>query len=141
MSSGREKLIITRTGQARGLVGPMVDKVTKQLGQRTTRRASHVEPTEELSQAAICWLRPRHFPDMQITVRHSGKSTSYIAEHAKFWRDVRTQLQSRFPDAWWADMAPSCPGGLVLGPFTTNTEALAAERAWLLDHDIPTVGN
>ncbi|MFM8282778.1 MAG: hypothetical protein ACKOCW_04390 [Planctomycetaceae bacterium] len=32
---------------------------------------------------------------------------------------------------WWADMGPS--GGPVLGPFKSRTEALAAERGWLLE--------
>jgi hypothetical protein len=38
------------------------------------------------------------------------------------------------PDAdgyWWADMEPS--GGPVLGPFTSRSEALRAEREWLED--------
>jgi hypothetical protein len=37
------------------------------------------------------------------------------------------------PDAeghWWADMGPS--GGPVLGPFASRTEALGAERGWLM---------
>ena len=37
------------------------------------------------------------------------------------------------PDAegyWWADMGPS--GGPVLGPYGSRTEALRAERGWLL---------
>jgi hypothetical protein len=37
------------------------------------------------------------------------------------------------PDAeghWWADMGPS--GGPVLGPFDSRSEALGAEREWLL---------
>jgi hypothetical protein len=37
------------------------------------------------------------------------------------------------PDAagyWFADMAPS--GGPVLGPFSSRTEALGAERGWLV---------
>jgi len=32
---------------------------------------------------------------------------------------------------WWADMGPS--GGPVLGPFTSRSEALQAERGWLLE--------
>ena len=32
---------------------------------------------------------------------------------------------------WWADMGPS--GGPVLGPFRSRSEALGAERGWLLD--------
>ena len=31
---------------------------------------------------------------------------------------------------WWADMGPS--GGPVLGPFKNRTEALQAERGWLV---------
>ena len=31
---------------------------------------------------------------------------------------------------WWADMGPS--GGPVLGPFRSRSEALQAEREWLL---------
>ena len=31
---------------------------------------------------------------------------------------------------WWADMGPS--GGPVLGPFKNRTEALGAERGWLV---------
>ena len=37
------------------------------------------------------------------------------------------------PDAegcWWADMGPV--DGPVLGPFRSRTEALGAERGWLL---------
>jgi hypothetical protein len=31
---------------------------------------------------------------------------------------------------WWADMGPS--GGPVLGPFRSRSEALEAERGWLV---------
>lgn len=31
---------------------------------------------------------------------------------------------------WWADLGPS--GGPVLGPFKNRTEALGAERGWLI---------
>lgn len=36
---------------------------------------------------------------------------------------------------WQADMGPV--GGPVLGPFKTRQEALDAEHAWLIEHDIP----
>jgi len=36
---------------------------------------------------------------------------------------------------WYADLAPV--GGEVLGPFALRSDALAAEAAWLLEHDIP----
>jgi len=31
---------------------------------------------------------------------------------------------------WWADMGPS--GGPVLGPYRSRSEALGAERGWLV---------
>jgi len=34
---------------------------------------------------------------------------------------------------WWADMGPS--GGPVLGPFRSRTEALGAERGWLIQEN------
>ena len=43
------------------------------------------------------------------------------------------------PDAdgyWWADMGPS--GGPVLGPFRSRSEALGAEREFLLRSRSPT---
>jgi len=43
------------------------------------------------------------------------------------------------PDAegyWWADMGPV--DGPVLGPFRSRTEALGAERRWLLTNRPPT---
>jgi hypothetical protein len=36
---------------------------------------------------------------------------------------------------WWADMGPS--GGPVLGPFRSRSEALGAERGWLLARVTP----
>src|SRR5258708_1421057 len=37
---------------------------------------------------------------------------------------------------WTADLAPV--EGPTLGPFPLRSTALAAERQWLLDHDLPT---
>ena len=36
---------------------------------------------------------------------------------------------------WWADMGPV--DGPMLGPFRSRTEALQAEREWLVCRDIP----
>ncbi|MGB2822916.1 MAG: hypothetical protein WBF17_18175 [Phycisphaerae bacterium] len=33
---------------------------------------------------------------------------------------------------WWADISPV--GGPRLGPFSRRSEALAAEREWLVEH-------
>lgn len=34
--------------------------------------------------------------------------------------------------SWWADLSPV--GGPRLGPFSRRSEALAAEREWLVEH-------
>lgn len=41
--------------------------------------------------------------------------------------------------SWWADLTPV--GGPVLGPFEATETALAAEVAWLVEHNIPTATN
>jgi len=58
--------------------------------------------------------------DEALDLRELGKLQITRASHVE-------------PDAegyWWADMGPS--GGPVLGPFMSRTEALGAERGWLL---------
>ena len=137
MSRHVEKLIITRTGQARGLVGPLVGQVARLLGpNRVTRRASHVEPTEELRAVAICQLArqagQRFFPVIP-------PDTFQAPQTPDFWHGLHQSLLVGYAGQWWADLLPV--QGPVLGPFATNTEALAAEKAWLLAHDIPTAGN
>ena len=42
-----------------------------------------------------------------------------------------SQVEPDDQGAWWADLSPS--DGPNLGPFTTRTEALEAEAAWLTD--------
>jgi hypothetical protein len=37
---------------------------------------------------------------------------------------------------WWADMGPV--DGPVLGPFGSRSEALGAEREWLIEFNAPT---
>ena len=58
--------------------------------------------------------------DEALDLRELGKLQITRASHVE-------------PDAegyWWADMGPS--GGPVLGPHGSRTEALGAERRWLL---------
>ena len=58
--------------------------------------------------------------DEALDLREIGKLQITRASHVE-------------PDAegyWWADMCPS--GGPVLGPFRSRTQALGAEREWLL---------
>lgn len=57
--------------------------------------------------------------DEALDLREIGKLQITRASHVE-------------PDAegcWWADMGPV--DGPVLGPFTSRTEALRAERGWL----------
>jgi hypothetical protein len=56
----------------------------------------------------------------ELDLRELGKLQITRASHVEPDRD----------GFWWADMGPS--GGPVLGPYGSRTEALQAERGWLL---------
>jgi hypothetical protein len=58
--------------------------------------------------------------DEALDLRALGKLQITRASHVEPDRD----------GLWWADMGPV--GGPVLGPFRNRTEALQAERGWLL---------
>ena len=58
--------------------------------------------------------------DEALDLREIGKLQITRASHVEPDRD----------GLWWADMGPS--GGPVLGPFRSRSEALAAERGWLV---------
>ena len=58
--------------------------------------------------------------DEALDLREFGKLQITQASHGEPDRD----------GLWWADMGPV--GGPVLGPFKNRTEALEAERRWLL---------
>jgi hypothetical protein len=72
----------------------------------TTRRASHVLPTNTLLRAIFRWLRDR-----------CGEK-GLVASFTRRW-----------PCIWQADLAPS--NGPVLGPFRRRQDAIDAEIAWL----------
>ncbi len=56
----------------------------------------------------------------ELDLRELGKLQITRASHVEPDRD----------GSWWADMGPV--DGPVLGPFKNRTEALGAEREWLL---------
>jgi hypothetical protein len=58
--------------------------------------------------------------DEALDLREIGKLQITRASHVEPDRD----------GFWWADMGPS--GGPVLGPYSSRSEALVAERGWLL---------
>jgi len=73
--------------------------------------------------------------EMELVV-DAGGSVRCIYDEVLDLREIGTLKITRAshvePDAegyWWADMGPV--GGPVLGPFTSRSEALAAERGWL----------
>lgn len=63
--------------------------------------------------------------DEALNLREIGKLQITRASHVEPDRD----------GFWWADIGPV--DGPVLGPFKSRTEALQAEREWLLDHATP----
>ena len=62
----------------RGIYSELTDKIVGELGTKSTSRASHVEPTAELSEAALKYLRDNGTPEEWLK-----------------------------RDLWWADMIPS----------------------------------
>lgn len=135
----KQQIIIPRDGIATGeqkvraIYSPLTASLLGALGETDMRRASHVEPGAELSDAAIQWLI------------QNGIATEQTTHHAQklCWRmwtaiGVCSNGMCRVVDKWWADLLPV--DGPVLGPFDTNTEALAAEVVWLKEHNIPICG-
>jgi hypothetical protein len=75
--------------------------------------------------------------DMELVV-DAGGDIRCIYDEALDLREIGklqiTRASHVEPNAegyWWADMGPS--GGPVLGPFRSRSEALGAERGWLLN--------
>ena len=74
--------------------------------------------------------------EMELVV-DAGGDVRCIYDEALDLREIGTLKITRAshvePDAagfWWADMGPS--GGPVLGPYRSRSEALGAEREWLM---------
>ena len=74
--------------------------------------------------------------DMELVVDAGGDVRCVYGEELDLRELGKLQITRAShvePDAegyWWADMGPS--GGPVLGPYGSRTEALGAERGWLI---------
>jgi hypothetical protein len=105
------KIRFDRDGTARTIYGEEINLA--KLGVVELRRASHVDPTRELTEAAYNWLLEKY-----------EKLSDHLISADKV-RDCQK---------WWADMLPM--NGPVLGPFATRSEALQAEMVWIDEHGI-----
>lgn len=108
----RQTVVISPSGEVRALYSPLTAQIAKAMGGPvTTRRASHVESTADLSpQARETIARQRNLP-------------------------ATYDLDVFFAERWWADMTPV--NGPVLGPYDTREKALDDEKVWLEEHNIP----
>ena len=105
-------LIIGADGTTRHLVDQDSERFAAQIGPKTeTRRASHVESWADLSTNARAWLNAQGY----CIDCCGGRSIN--------------------PNDFWADLLPV--GGPVLGPYTHYPLAIAAEIAWLQEHNLP----
>jgi hypothetical protein len=106
-------------------------------GQHTTRRATNQPsntPTTQFERSAAQRLRTTFVPvrlaftwlGVRKTLDPEQRTTAARAFHA----DRELLSASKLIHATWADMGPV--GERVLGPFRNRTEALEAERGWLL---------
>lgn len=111
-----------RAAGTRAIHSPESAKILSALGGTETRRASHVEPPGDLSQAALEWLLVNN-------------ATAY----STLVTDLTTAAELLPADSWWADMLPV--GGPVLGPYFDKNVALAEEVKWLTEHGIPTAND
>ncbi|MFY9254462.1 MAG: hypothetical protein WAO83_13500 [Fuerstiella sp.] len=81
---------------------------------------------------------------MQLIVTASGSVHCLYGEELDLPRIGRlairrgSHVEPTSDGQWTADMAPV--RGPVLGPFPDRTDALTAERQWLAQHWLPTVG-
>ena len=135
MAEQKREIIIGRSGSLRSVYSPETDKILRGVankgGEFSTRRASHVEPTSELTTAAALWLI-RNRADVRI------RDLLEKAQDKKaFAMDACGNTTFIPPEKWWADMTPLNPDGPVLGPFDDRDTALAEEVKWLQENNIP----
>jgi hypothetical protein len=108
------QFIIDAGGIVRHLVDDDKTDLFDKLGTiQTTWRNSHVETWNSLDIDSKKWL----------------------VEHFPFGNDLPQFAGVDYRNSWWASMLPV--GGPVLGPFQTHTQALEAERQWLITNNLP----
>ncbi len=125
----KQTIVVGKDGSLRGIYSPLVASLAQSVGQPDVRRASHVDPTGDLSQAALAYIY-NHMGD-------GNKFVDYLPNHIAMGCEAYIPR----PEAaglWWADMLPVGHG--VLGPWSPadRDKALAAEVAFLQEHHIPT---
>jgi hypothetical protein len=91
-------------------------------------------------------VRGIHGPVVDSLSRKLGRPSihraTYVEPFSELSRDAMVRAIAKVPGltaspvTWWVDLSPSGTFD-VLGPFDTNTAALAAEEEWLLAHQIP----
>lgn len=132
----KHEIIFGQRGDARAVYSPVTDGILRGLGgEFSTRRASNVEPTEELSDSAVCWLWQHgfHVALGEPCTDEGVAAAVAMSPDAIVAATVRPQL----PRKWWADMRPLNPDGPVLGPYDDRDTALAEEVKYLKEHNIP----
>ncbi len=125
----RLEFVISPKGEIRSIFSPESDQILRDIaekhgGEVVTRRASHVEPTEELRDEAFRWL-------------HEKAYSKPVGEHHADIAAMRADWCRLFAGHWWADLTPV--NGPVLGPYGTGDrdKALADEIEWLKANNIP----
>jgi len=123
----RLEVIVDGKGAIRAIHSDAIMPILKALGNVTVRRASHVEPSENLSNSALLWLLDNN-PDVWPAelLRDMRQMPVFALD------DLRINLD---PTAFWADLLPV--SGPVLGPFDKKQDALDAEVVWLREHAFP----
>ena len=115
------ELIFEHDGHLRHLVDAQTEQFAKKLGHKVnTWRNSHVESWASLDREARHWI-----------VCH----LSFAVTIGDELLDMRTG--EFVTNHFWASMLPV--GGPVLGPFESRDEALAAEKEYLLQNNLPLV--
>lgn len=120
-------MIFGKNGEVRHIYNENLEEISQAISdKRETTRASHVEPSASLSEAAREWIS-------DYAAKHGYPCTmnGSPGELRVVWPQ---DVPARWPNCWWADMLPM--NGPVLGPYATRQVALDAEVEWLDEHHL-----